>query len=153
MTFISAEILKILYEHGVDCYPKEACGFISLNGNITKALNIQDELNKKDPNIYPRNAENGYTMSFKDLKALDASFKTCDPAICIYHSHPDVGAYFSQEDIDKALFMEEPIYNVDYLVLDIRNGHAQNAKQFSFTDKQFVCIATYDLDGNIIKNQ
>lgn len=153
MTFISADILRILYEHGVECYPKEACGFISLNGNITKALNIQDELNKKNPAIYSRNSENGYTMSFKDIKALEATFKTFDPAICIYHSHPDVGAYFSQEDIDKALFMEEPIYNVDYLVLAISNGRAQNAKQFSYIEKQFICITTYDLDGNIINNQ
>ena len=152
MKFISPEILKVVYEHGVKCYPNEACGFILADGSITKALNIQDELNKKNPEIYPRNSANGYTMSFKDVKALEASLKTSNPAVCIYHSHPDVGAYFSQEDIDKALYMGEPIYNVDYLVLDISNGRAQNAKQFSFVEKQFVCIATYDFQGNMINN-
>lgn len=149
MKLLSANVLKILYEHGSECYPKEACGFVLSNKEIKKSLNIQDELHQKDPKTYPRDSTNGYSMSIKDTKLLVSSFKTANPAICIYHSHPDVGAYFSQEDIEKALFMEEPIYNVDYLVLDINKGKALEAKQFSFIDGQFICVAAYDSTGKL----
>lgn len=52
MKFIPPKILKIVYEYGIKCSPKKACGFILSNENIIKALNIQDELNKKNPTIY-----------------------------------------------------------------------------------------------------
>lgn len=150
MKLILPNILKKLYEHGIESYPKEACGFIFSCGDINYSLNIQDQLHQKDPTIYPRNATTGYSMSIKDTKILESSFKTINPAICIYHSHPDVGAYFSKEDSDKALFMNELIYNVDYLVLDINQGKALEAKQFSFVNNEFICVATYNSEGKII---
>ena len=68
---ISKESLEELYEHGVKGYPEEVCGFILLDESIYKAVNIQNELNKKSFETYSRTAKNGYTMSVHDTRMLD----------------------------------------------------------------------------------
>ncbi|HHW78759.1 MAG TPA: hypothetical protein GX399_17285 [Xanthomonadaceae bacterium] len=76
-------------------------------------------------------------MSVEDIRFLENSFSTPVPAIVIYHSHPDVGAYFSDEDREKALFDGVPIYPVSYLVIDVRQGKAVEAVLFSYLDGEF----------------
>ena len=53
---------------------------------------------------------------------MNKAFRSDNPVVVIYHSHPDVGAYFSDEDQDKALFLGEPIFPVSYLVVDVRQA-------------------------------
>ena len=142
--------MLIAYFHSADCYPEEACGMLFFNGEVRKANNIQNELHEKDPAIYPRDATKGYTMSVEDNRILSASFKTSNPVTVIYHSHPDVGAYFSQEDRDKALYFGELLYPVSYLVVDVREGTVIGSKLFSISGGEFLCVADYDAVGNFI---
>ncbi|WP_045826546.1 Mov34/MPN/PAD-1 family protein [Teredinibacter turnerae] len=140
-------LLTNIYAHGEKTYPEESCGFVAADGTVYKGTNIQNDLNKRDPELYPRTAKNGYSFSIKDVRALEGSFSSANPATIIYHSHPDVGAYFSSEDKDKALYMGEPIYDVNYLVADINNGCARGAKLFAYRDGDYTCIAQYDAHG------
>ena len=151
MNKISPNSLKEIYKHAIRQYPSEACGFVFNDGSVYKATNIQNELHQKNPIIYPRKSTEAYSMSLLDIKILDNSFKTNNYARFIYHSHPDVGAYFSDEDTEKALFMKKPIYDVNHLVVDIKKGKIIETKEFSFVDDSFICIATYDSNGFLFK--
>lgn len=152
MKKISSNSLKEIYNHVICQYPSEACGFVFNNGSVYIATNIQNELHQKNPIIYPRKSTEAYSMSPLDIKMLNNSFKTDNYATFIYHSHPDVGAYFSDEDTEKALFMNKPIYDVDHLVIDIKKGKIMETKQFSFIENSFTCIAIYDSNGFVINS-
>ncbi|WP_222426137.1 Mov34/MPN/PAD-1 family protein [Burkholderia stabilis] len=129
--------LAMVYQHAEQTYPKECCGFVHFDGQVHEGVNIQDELHARSPEVYQRIANYGYTFSVADTVLLNNSFRTDNPVAVIYHSHPDVGAYFSREDIDKALYDAQPIYPVQYLVVDVKAGKAKGAKLFEWRNGQF----------------
>ena len=54
---------------------------------------------------FPRDARTAYNLDAQDLRKLQMT--ACDgdhPAKIVYHSHVDVGAYFSETDQAAALF-------------------------------------------------
>ncbi|CAI8890630.1 Sulfur carrier protein adenylyltransferase ThiF [Pseudomonas chlororaphis] len=145
MGILNAGNLELIYQHANRAYPNECCGFVLADGAVHEGTNIQDELHASSPERYSRRADNGYTFSVQDTVFLNASFRTDNPVVIIYHSHPDVGAYFSREDRDKALYLGEPIYPVAYLVVDVRKGVSQCSKLFEWSTDQFVCVC--DMPG------
>eukprot|EP01133_Synstelium_polycarpum_P001031 gene1031-1172_t len=112
----------------------------------------RNELHRKNPEMYPRSAANGYTFSVADTLMMNKAFRGDNPVVVIYHSHPDVGAYFSDEDQDKALFMGEPIYPVSYLVVDVRQGKTQGSKLFAWDGKRFAQNPFNDLQTELCMN-
>lgn len=137
MDALNERNLAIVYQHAERIYPKECCGFVHSDGKVHEGLNIQDELHARNPEVYQRIANFGYTFSVADTVLLNNSFRTNNPVAVIYHSHPDVGAYFSREDIDKALYDGCPIYPVQYLVIDVKAGKAKGAKLFEWCNGEF----------------
>lgn len=87
------DTLSKLFAHAEAQYPEECCGFILSDGTVQAARNIQNDLHRSEPQRHPRDARRGYSMSLEDIRALESSFATQSPAVVIYHSHPDVGAY------------------------------------------------------------
>ncbi|SIT43840.1 JAB1/Mov34/MPN/PAD-1 ubiquitin protease family protein [Paraburkholderia ribeironis] len=146
MDLLTTQVLDLIYRHAGRTYPSECCGFVLADGSVHEGTNIQDEIHAVNPATYRRTAANGYTFSVLDTVFLNNSFRTQNPVIVIYHSHPDVGAYFSHEDVDKALYDGEPIYPVDYLVVDAMAGAARGAKLFRWRRGQFVCTGDFDRD-------
>lgn len=136
-------VLQRVYRHSCRIYPDECCGFVYANGAVHEGCNIQNELHQRTPQVYQRTAANGYTFSVADAVALNISLRTPNPAVVVYHSHPDVGAYFSEEDKDKALFAGEPRLAVSHLVIDVRAGRAYGAKLFAWHGTDFVCIREF----------
>lgn len=73
----------------------------------------------------------------------------------IYHSHPDVGAYFSNADYESAvLVLDDGLVlernpGVCHLVVSVRGGNADGSKLFRFNDETsaFDQIAEYDAQG------
>ena len=128
---IQASALAIVYEHAIQCYPRECCGFILASGGVYKATNQQDRLHDREPRSVSRNARTGFSFSPKDLLALNRGLSTEDPPVIIYHSHPDVGAYFSDSDAAGALYGRRLVYNVDFLVIDVRNDGAKGQNYFA----------------------
>ncbi|MDR8398008.1 Mov34/MPN/PAD-1 family protein [Paraburkholderia sp. USG1] len=140
MDMLNHDNLQCIYRHASRTYPEECCGFVFADGTVHHGVNIQSELNRRQPDIHTRTGANGYTFSVADTLAMNRSFQSGNPATVIYHSHPDVGAYFSHEDENKALFMGKPAYPVAYLVVDVRAGHAKGAKLFQWNGKCFACV-------------
>jgi proteasome lid subunit RPN8/RPN11 len=113
-------------------------------------VNEQNRYHALDPERFPRTAREAYYLGGKDLRFLLESVSSPRPVKIIYHSHPDVGAYFSAEDTRAALGREpddtaEPQYPVDHIVIDAQADYIAEAKLFRWepTQRTFVHIATY----------
>ena len=76
---------------------------------VVRAIrNSQDEYHARDPEKFPRTAKTAYHMDGKELNDV---FKEAEEdgwtVAAYYHSHPDRGAYFSEEDRRKAVYQEK----------------------------------------------
>ncbi len=133
-------LLEAIYRHAAEAYPDECCGFVRRSGQLHRAVNGQDALHAEDPVRWPRSAREAYSLSPDDLYVLGMSFFSDAPAIVVYHSHPDRGAYFSDTDIAGALQDASPIYDVDHLVIEVRRGRPQGAKLYRLVDSRYRCV-------------
>lgn len=141
------EHLDIIYAQARDEFPKECCGYIHGRGEaarVVKCKNRQDQLHAFDPENNPRTAENGYNIGGRELLDLTRSFESDDPATIIYHSHPRVGAYFSEEDTTAALSAGLP---VDYLVVDALEDEVKGAILFRREGEQYVEVERFGDPG------
>lgn len=152
MNALTPSALDQIYAHASRTYPEECCGFVFADGSVYLGSNIQNELHRKNPEMYPRSAANGYTFAVADTLMMNKAFRSDNPVVVIYHSHPDVGAYFSDEDQDKALFMGEPIYPVSYLVVDVRQAKPQGSKLFAWDGSSFARKPFNDLQMELCMN-
>jgi proteasome lid subunit RPN8/RPN11 len=129
-------LLRDLVAEGEARFPEEACGLVfeGPKGKRAQAMvNVIDRYHVRDPNHFPRNARTGYLMEPREqLAALEAAERDGERLCAIFHSHVDVGAYFSKEDLAMAVTDEgEALYpGVEYLVLSVRAGHCDVIKGF-----------------------
>jgi len=140
---ISADHLAAIYRQARQEFPKECCGYILgtvEDAELVVCRNRQDQLHALDPKEHPRTAENGYNIGGKELLQLTRSFESARPAAIIYHSHPRVGAYFSEEDTRAAIAAGYP---VDYLVVDAQEDEIRGAKLFRREGDAFVEIEAF----------
>lgn len=153
---LSAEVLADIYDHARDTYPDECCGFLlgpqtsDAVSEVRRCVNEQNRYHEIDPEQFPRTAREAYYLGGKDLRFILESTDGPQPVKIIYHSHPDVGAYFSDEDTRAALGRDpdaatEPQYPVDHLVIDAQSDHIAGAKLFRWdgTQRIFVQAAEY----------
>ena len=133
---IPENILTECHEYGVAAYPEETCGFIIGNREVPDSLetvlpmrNIMNDLHEKDPAQYPRTARDGYVIDPLEQLKLERSLKKEGKEIkVIYHSHPDVGAYFSAKDKEDALWNGKARYpGVSFLVCGTTDGKPDGA--------------------------
>ena len=145
---IPAQILAQCHAHGVEAYPEESCGFIVGKLDDTESLetvypmrNIMNELHKEDPEQYPRTGRDGYMIDPREHMKLERSLKKAGKQIkVIYHSHPDVGAYFSEKDKEDALWNGNARYpGITFLVCATNQGKAGDAilADFNTTTSDF----------------
>ncbi len=140
---IPRDVLDAIYAHAREGYPEEVCGFIVADDEARRCENRQNALHAEDPMTFPRDARTAYNLGPKDLFFLDRSQKSERPVRVIYHSHVDVGAYFSAEDEHAATAEGELLYPVDYLVVDVRGDGVRGAKLFRFESGRFVEVGSY----------
>lgn len=140
---IPRAVLDAIYAHARRGYPEEVCGFIVGGDEARPCENRQNALHAEDPVGFPRDARTAYNLGAKDLFFLDRSQKSARPVGVIYHSHVDVGAYFSAEDARAAVVDGELLYPVDYLVVDVRADGVREARLFRFSGGAFVEVARY----------
>lgn len=86
-------------------YPEEACGLLvgPPDGVVATACrpcaNVQNRLHAEDPGAHPRDARTAYRIDPRELFDLTRQVRDQGLAFkAIFHSHADVGAYFSDED-------------------------------------------------------
>jgi [CysO sulfur-carrier protein]-S-L-cysteine hydrolase len=96
-----------MYAQALAEFPFECCGMIigpegediGPEDVVRPCRNVQQELHQQYPERFPRDATIGYTMARDDIEAVvkEAQNRGWIVKLC-YHSHPNAGAYFSQED-------------------------------------------------------
>jgi len=137
-------VLDDIYAHAEEGYPEEVCGLV-LSGRgdgypapeVLRCENRQNALHAEDPTTFPRDARTAYNLGPRDLLRIDQSLRGARPARIIYHSHIDVGAYFSDEDASAAAPDGELLYPCDYLVVDVRQQRARGCRLFRFQGGRF----------------
>jgi proteasome lid subunit RPN8/RPN11 len=152
---ITPQALAEIYAHARRDYPDECCGVIfgpketPVADTARACANIQDRLHAEDPERNPRSARTAYNLDAPDLFKMQKSLRGDTPAKIIYHSHVEVGAYFSETDRAAALFDGEPSYPVEYVVIDVKANGAEGAVQFAWDPegKQYVEVARYHQAG------
>jgi len=139
---VTAEALAEMYAHARRDYPNECCGIVfgpqgaPAADRAVACANIQNELHAEDPVKHARDARTAYNLGAPDLFKLDKSLRGEAPAKIVYHSHVDVGAYFSDTDQAAAQMDGEPSYPVEYVVIDVRADGVGGAAQFAWDAAQ-----------------
>jgi proteasome lid subunit RPN8/RPN11 len=133
------EVPSIVYQsmlaHSARAYPAEACGFVvaDSDGAIVEAIavaNAADRLHLEQPEEFTRGSANGYVMD--PMEQLRVERRVTERRLQIlgtYHSHIDVGCYFSKEDIRRALMFGQPLFTL-YIVTDAQRDGARIAKAY-----------------------
>jgi adenylyltransferase/sulfurtransferase len=139
---VAPEALAEIYAHARRDFPNECCGILfgprdqPIADRALACANIQDRLHVEDPARFARTAATAYNLDAPDLLKLQKSLRGDRPAKLVYHSHVEVGAYFSETDQAAAVFDGEPSYPVEYLVVDVRAGGAKGAMQFAWNPEK-----------------
>jgi proteasome lid subunit RPN8/RPN11 len=95
----------------IEEYPHESCGVVLVREGerrLVRCRNIQNELHGRDPLRHPRDARTAYYIDPADLLRIGRLESEGFAVAVIYHSHVDVGAYFSATDKRQALLGEDP---------------------------------------------
>jgi proteasome lid subunit RPN8/RPN11 len=118
-------------------YPAECCGVIlagtgdPVERRVFACRNVQDALHARDPARFPRDSRTAYYIAPEDLLEISRQETRGLAVHVIYHSHVDVGAYFSETDRRQALCDGEPTYpGATYVVVAVNGGRAGEARAF-----------------------
>jgi proteasome lid subunit RPN8/RPN11 len=149
---IKRSVMELVEGHARASYEKdeEACGY--LTGPAREALacdeavplvNLANRYHAVDPETYPRTGRTYFLLDpMKFEKAVTTGKTNGRPVRVLYHSHLDVGAYFSETDAAAATMGgDAPSYDgLFYLVTSIRNGAVDDHKLFAWdpSGKSFV---------------
>lgn len=123
--------LQTMYADAMARYPEEACGFCHAERVHLSVNQLADEA-RRAHSPSRRTAVTGFAFETSDLLALARSFDEDDPARLIYHSHPDAGAYLSQEDQSFAVLDRQPAFPVLHLVIDVTAEGVRGSRLFDF---------------------
>jgi proteasome lid subunit RPN8/RPN11 len=129
--------LRAMAREGEARYPREGCGlvFVSPDGvlRVQPMENVLDRYHARLPDRFPRTSERGYLIDPRaQLEALEQAEGRGEALCAVFHSHVEVGAYFSEEDRAMAFGADgSPLFlGVDYLVLSVRGGQCDAVKLF-----------------------
>jgi proteasome lid subunit RPN8/RPN11 len=118
---------------------EESCGFLvgpAADGGridgIVPMVNRANALHRLDPEQYPRTGRTYFDIdSMKFEGAIRRGEAEGRPVKVLYHSHLDVGAYFSPTDAEDAKMGQgEPPWDLAYLVTSVRAGQVDDRKLF-----------------------
>ena len=118
---------------------EESCGL--LLGPISDPLlvdailpmeNRANKLHELDPETYPRTGRMYFDLDpLKFERSVREGEGSGRPVKVLYHSHLDVGAYFSETDAQAATMGgDAPSYDLAYLVTSVRAGVVDDRKLF-----------------------
>ena len=94
--------------------------------------NRANKLHALDPETYPRTGRMYFDLDpLKFERTVREGEGTGRPVKVLYHSHLDVGAYFSETDAQAATMGgDAPSYDLAYLVTSVRAGVVDDRKLF-----------------------
>ena len=118
---------------------EESCGLLLgpsaeplLVDAIVPMENRANKLHELDPETYPRTGRMYFDLDpLKFERAVREGEGSGRPVKVLYHSHLDVGAYFSETDAQAAMMGgDAPSYDLAYLVTSVRAGGVDDRKLF-----------------------
>lgn len=130
---------------------EESCGLLlgpradgRLVDEVVPMENRANKLHKLDPETYPRTGRMYFDIDpLKFERAVRAGESNGRPVKVLYHSHLDVGAYFSPTDASAATMGgDEPTYDLAYLVTSVRAGAVDERKLFVWDAKSRSFVET-----------
>jgi len=94
--------------------------------------NRANKLHALDPETYPRTGRMYFDIDpLKFERAIERGEKDGAPVKVLYHSHLDVGAYFSDTDAAAAkMGGDAPAYDLAYIVVSVRAAQVDDYKLF-----------------------
>ncbi len=143
--------LSEVIRHLEVAYPEEGCGMI-LRGpqgwRVRPMKNAWDRYHRKDSVLYPGSARSAYLIDPKEqLETMLEMDARGEALACIFHSHANIGAYFSAVDRARAAPSGELFFpNASWLVVAVEGGRATSARLFWWKDGDFA-EAPVDLGG------
>lgn len=138
---IKKSVLARVDEEALAGYAKdeESCGLLLgpqadalLVDEIVPMVNRAKKLHELDPETYPRTARMYFDIDpLKFERAIEKGESDGRPVKVLYHSHLDVGAYFSETDAAAAkMGGDEPAYELAYLVTSVKKDGVDDRKLF-----------------------
>ena len=148
---ITRETLDRVFEEARLAYARdeESCGLLfgpardalAVDGALAME-NRANKLHKLDPETYPRTGRMYFDIDpMKFEREIKQRELAGAPVKVLYHSHLDVGAYFSATDAAAATMGgDAPAYDLAYLVTSVRAGAVDDHKLFVWdpTSRTFV---------------
>jgi len=121
---------------------RETCGFVVRRGGALEVVpvpNVADRYHAADPAAYPRTSRDSYLMEPRALLgALEAIDAGGGELVAVWHSHVEVGAYFSAKDRADALIgAAQALPGAEYLVAGLRGGRVTELRRFRYQDGDF----------------
>lgn len=140
---VTREALDRVEAEAVLAYARdeEACGYLrgpatddALADEAVVLVNLANRYHALDPEAYPRTGRTYFLIDpMKFDKAVRAGSADGRPVRVLFHSHLDVGAYFSPTDAEVAsMGGTGPAYDLYYLVTSVRAGKVDDHKLFAW---------------------
>jgi proteasome lid subunit RPN8/RPN11 len=122
---------------------REACGFVVRREgalHVVAIANVADRYHAADPAAFPRTSRDSYLMDPKEqLRVLRDLEAWGGEIVAVWHSHVEVGAYFSEKDRADALVDGvQTVPGADYLVLGVRRGRVTEVRRYRLDGGAFV---------------
>ena len=94
--------------------------------------NLANKYHAVDPEAYPRKGNMYFLLDARKFqRAIEEGAKCGRPVKVLWHSHLDVGAYFSETDAAAAnMGGDAPANDLAYLVTSVRKGVVDDHKLF-----------------------
>jgi len=122
---------------------REVCGFLVRRGgalHVERIPNAADRYHAVDPARFPRTSRDSYLMDAKEQLRIHRELEAWGGEIAaVWHSHVEVGAYFSAKDHADAVVEGQPaVPGAEYLVIGVRGGRVTEVKRFRWDGTDFV---------------
>lgn len=143
MTTYSTELLAHLTALCEAEPDREVCGFVMRRAGAVRVVpvtNVADRYHALDPVRFPRTSREAYLMDAKEQLRLHRDLEeNGGEIVAIWHSHVEVGAYFSEKDRTDAIIEgQQAVPGAEYLVLGVRAGRVTEIKRFRWDGADFV---------------
>jgi len=122
---------------------REVCGFVARRGGALEVIpvpNVADRYHAVDPAHFPRTSRESYLMEPRaQLRTMEALAGDGGEVVAVWHSHIEVGAYFSAKDrADAVVDGIQQVPGAEYLVLGVRGGRVTETKRYRWEGGDFV---------------